>query len=116
MENDFEFEQDIPIDTIIDIYQDIKDRCFILNPFFMKNLKSIDLTEYIIENILKNNRFTIESSEKKAIVKFKQDHLLEIDCSFNIISTFKQKIQYNDWVIFCYKVGHRPHTAVGSFV
>jgi hypothetical protein len=93
-------------DEVIDLYESIKQRFHVSSPFFLSNLYSYHLTEYIIDKCILKNKSTFTYKNKNIYNSFSEYYHKELQISYNDIdtflrSTFKYSVSYNDWVNFC---------------
>lgn len=103
-------------DIIIDLFYELKER-FALNPDFLSKLKTTIFIDFIIntvlyDNILYSQQITNEKDITKDILYFENIFCNELHISYDIINsfitTFKIKLSYEKWKVFCYKNTYIP--------
>ena len=91
-------------DDVYDILFDLRER-FFLSPFFISHLCFSNLTQYL-SNFVVYNQKTPPLKKKELVIYFKHYYKNEIDISYNIIinfmKKFKRNIPYDNWVLFCF--------------
>lgn len=96
------------LDTILDMYYDIEDR-FKMNPLFLGNMKSTDLTAFFIQTIFydRKNKRNSHDLEWVALMGYYTDFMNEIYTSHVIINSFLSRFDImcplREWIEFCTK-------------
>ena len=96
---------DYNLHNIDNMYRDLKSR-FVFSPFFLGNLKNIDLTDFIINlyNVYKYN--DLSKDDRHLLNTFNDYYHSELSISYNIMKKFLKeesinvRLEYNDWLIF----------------